>query len=455
MQPLAIAPPSTLASTWRRVLLAICLAALATLLVAPDAVTAGPAADGGAPPPALPGHVAGYRVATPFLRWLETHGGADRVGAPISHPLVEDDITTQYFRFGRLELAAGERVELTALGRLVAGELLQTAPFAWVGAEAPEARDPERVYLAEAGHTLGGAFRWYWQANGAVPLLGYPISEEFFAPDAAGVTRRVQYFERAVLIYEPQAAPDAAVQRLPLGAWYADQRAIPAAARIPSAPPALLAMATLPFNPASGDGQNIALAAARLNGATIEAGKVLSFLTAIGGISEKNGYQTGRGIQNGVLTDMAGGGVCLVSTALYRAAWDAGLPVSARTGHRFWLSAFAGDPGLEAAVADPGLDLQIGNNLAAPVLVEATTTNGLLILRLWGESDGRRVTRAPAKVQTPNGNPQRDGATVTTTRTIEGGPWPTPRVERVITRYQPLPTTAPADPPSRSGGTPS
>jgi len=154
---------------------------------------------------------------------------------------------------------------------------------------------------------------------------------------------------------------------------------------------------------------------------------------------------------------MVGGGVCLVATALYRAVWDAGLPVVARTGHRFWLRPFASEPGLDAAVADPGLELQIGNDTPAPIRVEATATGGRLVVRLWGEADGRRVIRAPVEVQTPGDNSQRDGATVITIRTIAGGPWAAPRVERVTTVYQPLPAppTEPSSEPRQGGGTPS
>ncbi|NTU81969.1 MAG: lamin tail domain-containing protein [Chloroflexales bacterium] len=45
----------------------------------------------------------------------------------------------------------------------------------------------------ETGHALGGAFRVFWEANGAVETFGYPISEELTAADG----RLMQWFERA------------------------------------------------------------------------------------------------------------------------------------------------------------------------------------------------------------------------------------------------------------------
>ncbi|HEY0070047.1 MAG TPA: glycosyltransferase family 39 protein [Chloroflexia bacterium] len=63
---------------------------------------------------------------------------------------------------------------------------------------APTAND--RLYFLESGHTLGGAFRRYWELHGGVQKLGYPISEEVSETNPLdGQVRKVQYFERAVL----------------------------------------------------------------------------------------------------------------------------------------------------------------------------------------------------------------------------------------------------------------
>jgi len=54
------------------------------------------------------------------------------------------------------------------------------------------APDPDHIYFPETQHYLSLGFKAFWQANGGLPIFGYPISEEF---DENGVT--VQYFERA------------------------------------------------------------------------------------------------------------------------------------------------------------------------------------------------------------------------------------------------------------------
>jgi lipoprotein-anchoring transpeptidase ErfK/SrfK len=74
---------------------------------------------------------------------------------------------------------------------------------------------PERVYFNQTGHYLSYSFLDYWRHHGGIPVFGYPISEEF-AEGATGST--VQYFERAVFEYHPEAPAGWTVQLKRLGA---------------------------------------------------------------------------------------------------------------------------------------------------------------------------------------------------------------------------------------------
>ena len=82
---------------------------------------------------------------------------------------------------------------------------------------APAANDagPDRVYFPQTGHYLAYAFLDYWHHNGDIAVFGYPISEEFSDP-ASALT--VQYFERAVFEYHPEAGAGWRVQLRRLGA---------------------------------------------------------------------------------------------------------------------------------------------------------------------------------------------------------------------------------------------
>ncbi len=52
----------------------------------------------------------------------------------------------------------------------------------------------EPTFFPQTGHSLRGVFRNFWQANGAVGVFGYPITEEYVPAVGAPLT---QYFERA------------------------------------------------------------------------------------------------------------------------------------------------------------------------------------------------------------------------------------------------------------------
>lgn len=64
--------------------------------------------------------------------------------------------------------------------------------------EPPTAQEPEVQYFPETGHFLTRGFKDFWQSNGALTYLGYPITEEF---EENGGELIVQYFERGKLEY--------------------------------------------------------------------------------------------------------------------------------------------------------------------------------------------------------------------------------------------------------------
>jgi type VII secretion-associated serine protease mycosin len=60
-----------------------------------------------------------------------------------------------------------------------------------------------RLYFPETGHSLGGAFRSYWEANGGLAVFGFPTSEEFTENGGDGLPYTVQYFERHRFEFHP------------------------------------------------------------------------------------------------------------------------------------------------------------------------------------------------------------------------------------------------------------
>ncbi|GAB4438436.1 MAG: S8 family peptidase [Chloroflexi bacterium OHK40] len=99
----------------------------------------------------------------------------------------------------------------------------QPAPVAAPGA-APAAfapispvSAPGVQYFPETGHSLRGTFLSYWQAQGGLPIFGFPISEEFVETGSDGRPYTVQYFERHRFELHPEHAPPYNVQLARIG----------------------------------------------------------------------------------------------------------------------------------------------------------------------------------------------------------------------------------------------
>ena len=150
---------------------------------------------------------------------------------------------------------------------------------------------------------------------------------------------------------------------------------------------------------------NIKLAASRINGTLIAPGAVFSFNRTVGDISAASGYKQAYVIKEGrtVLDD--GGGVCQVSTTLFRAALNSGLPIVKRTAHAYRVGYYEQGfpPGLDATVFAPSVDFQFKNDTGAHILVQAYIYGTSLYVDLYGAPDGRTVsiTKPVVADQTP------------------------------------------------------
>jgi len=140
---------------------------------------------------------------------------------------------------------------------------------------------------------------------------------------------------------------------------------------------------------------NIGLATSKLNGVVIAPGEIFSFNEAVGDISEATGYKKAYIIQQGRTVLGDGGGVCQVSTTLFRAALDAGLPIKERHSHAYRVSYYEQDsgPGLDATVFSPTADLKFENDTANHLLIQGQFNKKAktLSFKLYGTADGRKA----------------------------------------------------------------
>jgi len=141
---------------------------------------------------------------------------------------------------------------------------------------------------------------------------------------------------------------------------------------------------------------NVTLAASRINGVLIKPGEVFSFNKAVGDISAATGYQSAYIIKDGRTVMGDGGGVCQVSTTLFRAAMNAGLPIIERHAHSYRVHYYEEGgfkAGIDATVFDPTEDLKFKNDTPGYILIQTSvdSVNLIATFELYGASDGRKA----------------------------------------------------------------
>jgi len=141
---------------------------------------------------------------------------------------------------------------------------------------------------------------------------------------------------------------------------------------------------------------NIILASSYLHGVVIPPGETFSFAKKIGTISAEVGYKQAYVIKNKATVLEDGGGVCQVSTTLFRAALNAGLPIVERQPHYYRVGFYEQGgypPGLDATVYPPSPDLKFKNDTPAYILIQTVVDKEAkrLAFQLYGTSDGRKV----------------------------------------------------------------
>ncbi len=140
---------------------------------------------------------------------------------------------------------------------------------------------------------------------------------------------------------------------------------------------------------------NILLSTSIFHGVLIPKDEEFSFNKLVGDISAATGYQPAFIIKNGKTVLGDGGGVCQVSTTLFRAALNSGLTISQRVAHAYRVGYYENDskPGFDATVFNPYADFRFKNNTPAAILIqsEVDKENKILKFKFYGKKDGRKI----------------------------------------------------------------
>ena len=155
----------------------------------------------------------------------------------------------------------------------------------------------------------------------------------------------------------------------------------------------LVAQATTRFKGSSeARVHNIAQAASRFHGLVIPPGGVFSFNEHLGEVSAETGYEESLIIWGDRTQVGIGGGVCQVSTTVFRAALLGGYPILERHAHGYVVSWY-GEPGMDATVYAPQVDFKFRNDSDHYLLIEieVDTQAGELTFSFYGTKTGRTV----------------------------------------------------------------
>jgi vancomycin resistance protein YoaR len=213
--------------------------------------------------------------------------------------------------------------------------------------------------------------------------------------------------------------------------------------------------------------KNVETAASKFHGLLVAPGETFSMGKYMGDVSLDSGYAEALIIYNGKTIKGVGGGVCQVSTTLFRAVFATGFPVPERHAHAYRVYYYEQRPGsgldaslagLDATVYFPLVDFKFTNDTPYWLLMETyfDAQKASLTWNLYSTPDGRSVqweTTGPVNVvlapepiirQNPDLAPDEikhvdyaaDGADVTVNRVVmkDNKIW---FVDKFLTQYQP------------------
>lgn len=140
----------------------------------------------------------------------------------------------------------------------------------------------------------------------------------------------------------------------------------------------------------AGKRHNVRLAATAFHGVVVTPERPLSFWRTLGPASAARGFAWGMELRSGCAVPAIGGGLCLVSNALFTLAVELGWRVLERHGHSMAL----GDPAaLDATVAYPYVDLRIAPRDGVAVL-DVSVRGDVLVVAVRAEASPYRVVLA-------------------------------------------------------------
>jgi vancomycin resistance protein VanW len=130
---------------------------------------------------------------------------------------------------------------------------------------------------------------------------------------------------------------------------------------------------------------NVALAAPSLHGVVLDPGRPFSFWRAVGPPTAALGYRHGIEVRGGCVVPSIGGGLCLLTNALFRAAAEMNWVILERHGHTLEAVPSADEPwGVDATAAWPYIDLRFAvPRGGSPARLGVRVDGDVLVVEVW------------------------------------------------------------------------
>lgn len=299
---------------------------------------------------------------------------------------------------------------------------LTTTPLRVDAADLEEAAAKARVALSGPIRLAYGETRWRIPRWKVASLIELPVAgntdvavagrgaEEYLKRLSATVSRkpqdaRFQVAATGKIVVRPSAQGllldlPATAKAIAAAAFSAEQRTAKLVVRV--AEPArttadakamgitgVVASYTTTYGGTPGRLYNVQLVSELIDGTLVAPGGTFSFNETTGERTAEKGFQEAPVIINGELQNGLGGGVCQVSTTVFNAAFESGLPITARANHALYISHYP--TGRDATVNFPDLDVRFTNDTGRWLLLRTFVGAGSLTVNLYGTPGNRRV----------------------------------------------------------------
>ncbi|MBU6447517.1 VanW family protein [Patescibacteria group bacterium] len=137
---------------------------------------------------------------------------------------------------------------------------------------------------------------------------------------------------------------------------------------------------------------NIKIGAQKESGVILAPGETFSFNQYLGPVDGEHGFLPELVIKSDSTIPEFGGGLCQVSTTMFRAAMNAGFPITARRNHSYAVQYYA-PQGTDATIYPGVQDLKFVNDSPAHILIWATFPGkNMLRFNIYGSSDNRHIS---------------------------------------------------------------